>query len=950
MKRANKNAFIIKIGQGANAVKKHLRLNAWFINRKISEKLIVSFLLTAILSSILIGTVGIVNIVKINSMSKEIYSENIVPLTPLYRISTNFLLLQNELRDVGIGKSKVNYNDIFTVESDTIKQLKLYKKYISSEQEQEYLSKLNSDVNMMNANIQTIETDFSIGNSESGYNLLYNDKTSDDFNTTVNKLFALKTSQANSRNHSDDVSFYISLAEMAGIVLLTIALSVFFGSFIARKISGPLKKLVDAAGMIASGNLDITIDASAKDETGVLAQAFAKITDSLHLLKTDVAFLIGGALDGKLDTRADINRHSGAYREIIDGVNKSLDAITGPLNTTAEYIESLSRGEIPEPITEEYKGDFNRLKVNLNTCIAAINGLIADANRLSEAAVNGNLMVRADPRRHKGDYRRIIDGVNDTLDAIVLPLDSAAGYIEQISRGDIPQRITDDYRGDFNKLKDSLNVCCDAINLLIRDANSLSTQAVAGNLSTRADESQHQGDFRHIIEGVNKTLDAITGPLNIAADYVEQISQGNIPEKITDDYHGDFEKLKNNLNICIDAVKGLVSDADMLAQAAKEGKLSVRADSERHQGDFKRIISGVNSTLDSFIEPIQECSVVLNEMAKGNLKLKVAGEYQGDLAQIKDSLNNTIDSLSGYINEISSVLTELSSNNLDTNIYSEYKGDFSAIKDSINNIIVSLNATLSEVSVSSENVAAGSQQVSASSQQLSQGATEQAGSVEELTASMADIADQTKHNAMNAGKASEITSEVKNDAQHGNGQMNQMLAAMKEITASSQNIGKIIKVIDEIAFQTRILSLNAAVEAARAGVSGKGFAVVADEVRKLAARSTQAATETTSLIENSISKSKLGLAIAQNTAVTLEKIVRDAENAATLVSEISIASNEQATTIAQVNKGVEQVSVVIQTNSATAEQSAASSEELSGQAALLKEKIARFKLKEALVG
>jgi methyl-accepting chemotaxis protein len=394
------------------------------------------------------------------------------------------------------------------------------------------------------------------------------------------------------------------------------------------------------------------------------------------------------------------------------------------------------------------------------------------------------------------------------------------------------------------------------------------------------------------------------------------------------------------------AIRRLVTDANALVEAAVAGRLDTRADASVHQGDFAKIVDGVNRTLDAVIKPVQEASTVLNAMSQGNLQMRVNGNYQGDHAAIKIALNDTLDALSDYVREIASVLTDMANSNMDVAITGEYRGDFAAIKTALNMIVESFNDLLTEMNSSAEQVAAGAKQVSDGSQALSQGATEQASSLEQLTASITEIAAQTKQNAINAGEANELALKAKDNAIGGNSQMQGMVKAMSEINESSTSISKIIKVIDEIAFQTNILALNAAVEAARAGQHGKGFAVVAEEVRNLAARSANAAKETTDLIEGSIHKVNAGTKIADDTAKALDQIVTDVSRATDLVGSIAVASNEQATAIAQVNQGVEQVSQVVQANSATSEQSAATSEELSGQAELLKTMISRFNLRK----
>ncbi|SHH95652.1 methyl-accepting chemotaxis protein [Clostridium grantii] len=282
---------------------------------------------------------------------------------------------------------------------------------------------------------------------------------------------------------------------------------------------------------------------------------------------------------------------------------------------------------------------------------------------------------------------------------------------------------------------------------------------------------------------------------------------------------------------------------------------------------------------------------------------------------------------------------------LNTTLNIESKDEIGQLANAFNYMSNNVNDVMLNISSASEQVAYGSKQVSDSSTSLSQGATEQASSIEELTASMEEIASQTKLNAENANIAKRLADMAKEDASTGNSQMKEMLEAMYGINDSSNNISKIIKVIDDIAFQTNILALNAAVEAARAGQHGKGFAVVAEEVRNLAVRSANAAKETTDMIENSIKRINSGTNIANATATALEKIVNGVTKVSNLVGNIAIASNEQAIGVAQVNQGITQIANIVQATSATSEETASASEQLSSQAELLKSQVNIFKLK-----
>lgn len=438
----------------------------------------------------------------------------------------------------------------------------------------------------------------------------------------------------------------------------------------------------------------------------------------------------------------------------------------------------------------------------------------------------------------------------------------------------------------------------------------------------------------------------ISRPLKKLMEASDKIAAGDMDIKLDLKRKDEFGKLNQSFGKLGAVVTTLIHDMNVLSEAAISGKLDIRADVSAYKGDYRTIVEGINNILDELLKPIKESTVVLKEVANGNLQVKVTGEYKGDHAEIKNALNATIENLEDYVSEISATLTQISVGNLDIEAVKEYKGDFRGISTALNTIIDSLNDIFSQINVAAEQVADGSQQVASASQSLSQGATEQASAIDELSSSITEIAQETKHNAENATQANRMALEARNDANTGNDQMMLMLKSMTDINESSSNISKIIKVIDEIAFQTNMLALNAAVEAARAGQYGKGFAVVAEEVRNLAARSANAVKETTALIEGTMQRVTNGTKISEESAKALVKIVDGVEKAANLVAEIAEASNEQSTGISQINLGVEQVSQVVQTNSATSEETAAASQELSSQAEILKEMIAKFSLRK----
>ena len=348
------------------------------------------------------------------------------------------------------------------------------------------------------------------------------------------------------------------------------------------------------------------------------------------------------------------------------------------------------------------------------------------------------------------------------------------------------------------------------------------------------------------------------------------------------------------------------------------------------------------------LNPLQGIALAGKAVAEGNFDVKVSYDRQDEIGDLAAAIQSVMQHVQEIISDLSDKLSELAKGNFRVSLENteQYPGAYRPLLNSLQEISNDLNKTMAEIKTSAKEVNAGAEQVSSGAQGLSQGATEQASSIEELSATVNDISEHIKKTAENTRLANTEAQNAGKEVSHSDKQMQQMKAAMENINQKSGEISKIIKTIDDIAFQTNILALNAAIEAARAGVAGKGFAVVADEVGNLAQKSANAAKDTTMLIEETLQAVEQGTVLADSTAESLQRVVTGAGKVTELVNQIAEASVEQSRAVEQVSTGIDQISSVVQSNTATAEESAAASEELSGQANILNELVGRFQLKE----
>jgi methyl-accepting chemotaxis protein len=673
---------------------------------------------------------------------------------------------------------------------------------------------------------------------------------------------------------------------------------------LAERVAMEAGTAVAAGHAVASRGILIIVAAGLLGAALVAAIGIAlgrSIGNTVRTLVSEAGRLRDAVAEGKLDVRGDVAKVDLEFRGVVQGMNETLDAYAKPMRVITGYMTRIAKGDVPPPITDRYLGDFDIIKEALNRCVAALSGLIAEMTRMVEAQAKGDSDAFVDEARFEGAFRAMAHGVNESTRMHVRNLVDGLAVLGKYGEGDFKpvMRPLPGKQALMNETFDRIRANLMGVAV---EVQALTRAAVEGKLSTRADASRLSGDWKGLVEGVNATLDAVIGPLEVAARHVEQISNGQVPAKITEHYAGDFGRIKDSLNRCIDAVNRLVLDANGLAEAAAAGKLQTRADAGRHHGDFRKIVDGVNRTLEAVVAPVNEAAQVLERLSQRDLCARMNGSYEGELARIKESVNLTAGAL---------------------------------------------HDALAQVAASVDQVSSAATQIASSSQAVASGASEQAASLEESSSSIESVAAMVKTSAESAQQANTLTQAARAAATEGATAVEQMQAAMGRIKQSAEGTSLIIKDVSDIAFQTNLLALNAAVEAARAGEAGRGFAVVAEEVRSLALRAKEAASKTEELIRQSVKQAGEGEGAAKHVAGKLGEIVQGVEKVTAIVAEIAAAAKEQTTAVEQVNKAVGEMDRVTQQNAASAEESSSAASELSGQAEQLAEMVGSFRLERA---
>lgn len=748
-------------------------------------------------------------------------------------------------------------------------------------------------------------------------------------------------------------------------------------------VSRPLSKTVKMIRELSKGHLGTRLEVRSRDEVGQMSEAMNSLAD---MLQNKVLGSIKKIAAGDMDVRIDSIDEGD---EISPVVRKTMAAVSSIVGESNDVIEAVQAGDLGRRCdSSQYSGSWKTLAAGMNALCDTVSVPIQETREvINKIAVNDFTSGIG------GQYHGVFKALADDVNAVRSRLINIQGVMTEISVGNTSRLGEIESIGKLSEEDRILPAeigMMRAVEGIVSELNRLSQEAVAGNIiSARGNADKFSGGYRQIVEGFNATLGAVSEPLSEALEVLGRMSLNDYTSKMSESYQGDYRRLAQAVNAMqehllnlqnvavkisggdiselerfksigkrsendeilpaftrmMESIRQLIDEMTRIAGAAAQGQLGLRGDKTEFSGGYASVIEKINSFLDAVERPTNEVTRVMETIADARFDTTIEGEFNGQFRTLVDAVNETSRSLKAIIDEVTGVLTRMAGGDFSLEKIQDYNGEFKSVSDALNSILDSLNGLFGSVNETASQVASGSAQVSQGSQQLSEGATEQASSVEELSSNVSGITDQTKNNAANANNANSLVSDVMERASAGSEQMRNMVTSVEKIRESSQNISKIIKVIDDIAFQTNILSLNAAVEAARAGQYGKGFAVVAEEVRNLASKSAEAARRTTDLIEDTVNNVESGTSVARDAASAFEGIAEGVTKVASIMAAITDATNDQAQSIVQIQKSLDQVSKVIQTNSATSEESAAASEELSGQAAVLKDQIAKFSLR-----
>jgi methyl-accepting chemotaxis protein len=590
----------------------------------------------------------------------------------------------------------------------------------------------------------------------------------------------------------------------------------------------------------------------------------------------------------------------------------------------AGAMQRIAAGDLS--VAVEPAGETDLMGNAMVTMQESIGAMAGDVSVLIEAAVEGQLDARADAGKFSGEYYTIVQGINDTLDAVIGPLNVAGEYVDRISKGDIPAMITDEYRGDFNEIKNNLNVLIETLNLFISELDRMNREQNAGDIDAMIAVDRFTGAFRQIAQGLNDQVGEHIRIKRRVVEVVGKYGEGDFTE-VMEPLPGKKAFINETLDVVRGNLQNLAATVNELSAAAVAGDLRVRGDESRFQGDWARLVAGMNATLDAVIDPLNDAAAYVDQMAQGEIPEPITREYAGDFGQLKANLNTLSASLREMLGNIQEAANNLSTASAQI-LAATSQQAAGATEQSAS--ITQTTTTVDEVKAISEQAIVRAQEVAESSQRTVEVSRAGRQAVQETIASMAEIKDRVEGIAEN-------------------------ILALSDQT---QQIGEITATVNDIASQSNMLALNASVEAARAGEHGKGFAVVAAEVRSLAEQSKQATAQVRAIltdVQNAINASVMvteegtkvvdeGVTRAEQARASIEQLASVITESAQIASQVAAGGQQQASGVEQIALAMQNIQKAMQQNLSSTRQAEGAAQNLNELATVMTATVQQYKV------
>ncbi len=830
-----------------------------------------------------------------------------------------------------------------------------------------------------------------------------------------------------------------------------------------NQIHSSVGKILNTTIKYAQGDLSVVMDKLPGKQI-IGNQALDLLRNNLIMVNDEIDKLVSAAQKGNLSLRADDSKLTGTYKNIISGLNLTLDNIIKPLNVSAEYIDRIAHGDIPELIIDEYNGDFNEIKNNINYLINTLNSLNNQTNILINSIIAGNLNTQGDDSGFSGTWKELINSMNRMLNEINLPMTELNNILLKISENDYSEKPningdgiwkelsyaanevinrltfvqnlainisngdlsllhdlkTSPQRSQNDKLRPAFISMMESIKNLLDDTNLLVESIKIGMLNNRMQTNHHSGEFAAVAQGINNVVDVLINNLNTALDFLTLVSNGDELEILdVDKFEGEFKKVPNTINKLRNFLYAMIEDTQSAANAAINGNLNQRIDLSKYPGGWNVIVKGFNDSIDAMVEQFKIALEFLEKVSNGDeLVIYDDARYRGDFRRMINNINKLRNFLYTMIDDTQSTANLTSAGDLSKRIdlskypggwgiitgginatldgiivplenaietlevfatgdmtaimKGDYKGDHKRLQDAINKLSSSLGDLIRQVHTGVTDTAAATLQISETTDKMAAATQEQSAQTEEIASAVEQMSRTINENAQNAVRTSELSRKSGEIAEEGKLVVEQTINKMRDIAGvvhqsasnierlgeSSKQIGEIISVIDDIADQTNLLALNAAIEAARAGEQGRGFAVVADEVRKLAERTTEATKQIADMIQGIQKETETavkvmkegnteveqGITLADEAGNALNMILNSAKDVISMITQIASASEEQAATSEQLTQNVVTINNTTAENAAQLHDIASATDGLTNLTEKLRDLVEQFKV------